>query len=53
MPKIYKRVGVNFIIILNMANVNEDKNFPKKDDYKEIHSPKSEPTTEGNQPLND
>ena len=36
-----------------MANVNEDKIFPQKDDSKEIHSPKSEPTTEGKQPLND
>ena len=53
MPKIYKRVGVNFIIKLNMANVNEDKIFPKKDDSKEIHSPKPEPTTEGKLPLND
>ena len=36
-----------------MANVNEDKIFPQKDDSKEIHSPKPEPTTEGKQPLND
>ena len=53
MPKIYNRVGVNFIIILNMAYVNEDKIFPKKDDSKDIHSPKPKPTTGGKQPLND
>ena len=36
-----------------MANVNEDKIFPKKDDSKEIHYPKHKPTTGGKQPLND
>lgn len=36
-----------------MANINEDKIFPKKDDSKEIHPPKPKPTTGGKQLLND